>query len=168
MLIYHPAFDIYNGVFRMLRLIQNMKKDSMEFDRLRIWDFYLVFPNETKNITFPNDFSELKNIFKDKPNPYEDLVDAKRIFERMKPYQSAALKCLASYGFIDSKELTKNIVRRTDKEIPNELKEELRKMNIKEENIIKLVRSPINDLPLLGKSGFKDRTKLIDIKYDTI
>jgi hypothetical protein len=168
MLIYHPAFDIYNGVFRMLRLIQNMKKDTIEFDRIRVWDFYLVFPNETKNITFPTELSELKTIFKDKPNPYEDLIDAKRIFERMKPYQSAALKCLASYGFIDSKELSKNLVKRTDKVIPLELKEEINKMDIKEENLIKLVKSPINDLPLLGKSGFKDRTRLIDNKYDTV
>ncbi len=167
MLIYHPAFDIYNCVFRMLRLIQNIKKDSIEFDRIRIWDFYLVFPNETKGIIFPIEFSELKKIFKDKPNPYEDLVDAKRIFERMKPYQSSALKCLASYGFIDSKELTKNIVKRTNKQIPNNLMEKISIMDIKEENIIKLLKSPINDFPLLGKNGFKYRTQLIDIKYDT-
>lgn len=168
MLIYHPAFDIYNGVFRMLKLIQNVEKESIEFDRLRIWDFYLVFPNETKNIIFPKDLSDLKKIFKDKPNPYEDLVDPKRIFERMKPYQSAALKCLVSYGFIDSKEFTKNRIKKTNKKIPLELEQEISKIEGREENIIKLLKSPFNDLTLIGKNSFKERTRLIDFKYDTI
>lgn len=166
MLIYHPAFDLYNCVFRMLQLLSHMKQDEVEVDRLRIWDFYLTFPNETRNISYPSSLSELKNNFKKKaPNPYEDLIDAKRIIERMKSYQLSALKCLASYGLIDSTLLSKNLVRRTDKEIPSELSNKLNELTIEKQNIIKLVVE-FWELPLYGKYGLKDRTGLIEFKYD--
>lgn len=166
MLIYHPAFDIYNCVFRMLQLLTHMKQEEVELDRLRIWDFYLTFPNEARNISYPNTLSELKGIFKRKtPNPYEDLIDPKRIIERMKSFQLSALKCIASYGLIDSKLLAKNIVRRTDKEIPKELAEKFSELSIEKANIIKLVVG-FWELPLYGKFGLKDRTGLIEFKYD--
>jgi hypothetical protein len=166
MLIYHPAFDIYNCVFRLLQLLSHMKQDEVEVDRLRIWDFYLTFPNEARNISYPATLSELKSIFKKKaPNPYEDLIDAKRIIERMKSYQLSALKCLASYGLIDSTLLAKNIVRRTNKEIPSELSSKFNELTIEKQNVIKLIVG-FWELPLYGKYGLKDRTGLIEFKYD--
>jgi len=166
MLIYHPAFDIYNCVFRMLQLLSYMKQDEVEVDRLRIWDFYLTFPNEARNISYPSSLSELKNIFKKKaPNPYEDLIDAKRIIERMKSYQLSALKCIASYDLIDSELLAKNIVRRTNNEIPAELSNKFNELTIEKQNIIKLIVG-FWELPLYGKYGLKNRTGLIEFKYD--
>ena len=166
MLIYHPAFDIYNCVFRLLQLLTHMKQEEVEVDRLRIWDFYLTFPNEARNISYPAALSELKSIFKKKaPNPYEDLIDAKRIIERMKSYQLSALKCLVSYCLIESKSLAKNIVRRTNKEIPSELSSKFNELTIEKQNVIKLIVG-FWELPLYGKYGLKDRTGLIEFKYD--
>lgn len=166
MLIYHPAFDIYNCVFRILQLLSHMKQEEVEVDRLRIWDFYLTFPNEARNISYPTSLSELKNIFKKKAsNPYEDLIDAKRIIERMKSYQLSAIKCLASYGLIDSALVSKNIVKRTNKDIPLELSNKLNELTVEKQNVIKLIVG-FWDLPLYGKYGLKDRTGLIEFKYD--
>lgn len=166
MLVYHPAFDIYNCVFRMLQLLTSMKQDEVELDRLRIWDFYLTFPNEARKISYPRDLFELKKIFKAKgENPYEDLIDPKRIIERMKPYQMSALKCIASYGLIDSKLLSKNVVVRTDKEIPKDLLSKFSELTVEKSNIIKLITG-FNELPLYGKMGLKYRTGLIEFKYD--
>ena len=122
MLVYHPAFDIYNCIFRMLQLLTYCKDEEIAFDKLRIWDFYLTFPSQVREITFPADLRLLKEkVFKDKTNPYEELSDPKGVFDRMQTYQLSAIKCLASYGFVDSKILTKNIVRKTGKQIPEEL-----------------------------------------------
>lgn len=166
MLVYHPAFDIYNCVFRMLQLMTSMKQSEVELDRLRIWDFYLTFPNEARKISYPRNLSELKRIFKKKQeNPYEDLIDPKRIIERMKPYQMSALRCLASYGLIDSKLLAKNIVKRTEKQVPEELLSKFLELTVEKSNIIKLIVG-FNELPLYGKMGLKYRTGLIEFKYD--
>jgi len=166
MLVYHPAFDIYNCVFRMLQLLNYMKQSEVELDRLRIWDFYLTFPNEARNISYPNTLTELKRIFKKKPeNPYEDLIDSKRIIERMKPYQMSALKCIASYGLIDSALFSKNIIKRTEKAIPKELLDKFNELSDEKANILKLVVG-FNELPLYGKAGLKFRTGLIEFRYD--
>ncbi len=166
MLIYHPAFDIYNAAYRILLLTTRMKTETVEIERMRIWDFYLVFPGEAKHISFPSDLIALKKIFKHVPNPYEDLIDSKRIFERMKPFQLAAIRYLASYDLIDTKELSNNYIKRTSKAIPEELGKQMQNLTIQQDNIIKLVTSPLNDLPLYGGSGFKFRTKLLDFRYD--
>jgi len=143
-----------------------MKQNEVELDRLRIWDFYLTFPNEARKISYPSNLSELKKIFKNKPeNPYEDLIDPKRIIERMKPYQMSALRCMASYGLINSKLLSSNIVKRTEKEVPKELLNNFSELTVEKSNIIKLIVG-FNELPLYGKMGLKYRTGLIEFKYD--
>jgi len=166
MLVYHPAFDIYNGVFRMLQLVTFMKQEHVELDKIRIWDFYLTFPNEARKISYPTSLSELKKIFKKRPeNPYEDLIDSKRIINRMKPYQMAALRCLASYGLIDGDLLAKKIISKTDKDIPSELLDKINDLSVEKSNIIKLIVG-FHELPLYGKAGLKERTGLIEFKYD--
>lgn len=163
MLVYHPAFDIYNCAFRMLQLLSMMEETEIELDKLRIWDFYLTFPNEARQITFPQDLLELKKIFKNKPdNPYEDLIDPKRIAERMNPYQLSALRYLASYGLVDNHLFQKNIIKRTDKELPKELQEKLLEINTEKENIIKLVKG----FNFLALRGLKERTGLLEFRYD--
>lgn len=163
MLVYHPAFDIYNCAFRLLQLLNYIQQAEIELDRLRIWDFYITFPNEARKIVFPRDLSELKKIFKDKPNnPYEDLIDPRRIAERMKPFQISALRYLASYGLIDSNLFSKNIIKRTEKDLPLELNNRIKEIGIEKENIIKLVRG-FNNLAL---SGVKERTGLLEFRYD--
>ncbi len=166
MLIYHPAFDIYHCAFRILLLTTRMKMDVVETDRMRIWDFYFVFLGEAKHISFPSDLVILKKVFKDTENPYEDLIDPKRIFERMKPFQIAAMRYLASHDLIKSSALAKEKIQRTEKQIPDALIEPMQTVTIQQDNIIKLVTSPFNNLPLYGDNGFKFRTKLLDFKYD--
>lgn len=163
MLIYHPAFDIYNCAFRILQLLNNVKNSEIELDRIRIWDFYLTFPNEARKIKFPQDLQELKRIFKDKPNnPYEDLIDPMRISEKMKPFQISALRYLASYGLIDNNLFLKNIIKRTEVEIPKDLSNSINNLSIEKQNIIKLVQG-LHDLTLWN---IKERTGLIEFRYD--
>lgn len=167
MLIYHPAFDLYACVFRMLQLLEVMDQDAIELERIRIWDFYLTFPNEARKIKFPLQLSELKKVFREKaPNPYEDLIDPKRILQRMKSYQLAALKCLVSYDLIDGDLLTKKIVKRSQKPLPQDFIKEFLNISTERSNIIKLVIG-FAELPLYGAIGLKQRSGLLDFKYDS-
>ena len=45
MLVYHPAFDMNQGMFRMLRLLKPNPKHSLAWDTFRILDFYYLFPH---------------------------------------------------------------------------------------------------------------------------
>jgi hypothetical protein len=166
MLTYHPAFDSYHCAYRILLLTTKISSDVIEVERLRIWDFYFVFPHQARNISFPIDLGLFRKTFNFKPNPYEDILDAQRIFERMKPFQVAALKYLAAYGLIDSEQLSDNLIKRTTKPIPRVLLEHMNRLDSQQEAIISLMQSPLNDLSLYGEKGLKYRTKILDYKYD--
>ena len=45
MLVYHPAFDMHHCVFRMVRLLNRLPVGSCQVERMRILDFYLLFPS---------------------------------------------------------------------------------------------------------------------------
>lgn len=167
MLIYHPAFDLHHCIYRMLLLLDSIKEQSIEVEKLRVWDFYFLFPNEVaKNVKFPMELKELRRIFKVVNNPYDNIQDAKRTLEKMKGYQLVALKCIASYGYIETEQLKRNIIVKTEKELPRDLKQAFHMLTEKEQNVIKLLKSPFNDMGLYGSTGFKYRTGLLDFNYD--
>lgn len=166
MIVYHPAFDFYHGAYRMLLLLERMKRDSIEVEALRIWDFYFVFPNEVKNLSFPTELAKLKRVFKEVPNPYEDIVNAPRIFNRMRTFQLAALRYLSAHGFIDTTELQANKVKRTPKPVPESIAQRMTDLPIGQDNVVKLLISPFVEVKLGGKSGLKERSGLLEHRYD--
>lgn len=169
MLVYHPAFDLHHCAFRLLQILFNTDQDQVEVDRLRIWDFYYTFPSEiSKNITFIEELRLLKKIFKYDINPYEELGDIKRVFDQMKPYQMAALNYLASRGLVDGLLWERGIIALIVDKIPSDLLTRLSTLSVQQQNILKLISSPFNDLPLYGKLGFKNRTGLLDYRYDRV
>ena len=60
---YHPAFDVYNCIFRMLRILICKEIKKIETSRLRLFDFYLVFPGLIKKIRIRPEHRRAKNNF---------------------------------------------------------------------------------------------------------
>ncbi len=166
MLVYHSAFDMYHSVFRMIQLLSNLKQDYVELERLRIWDYYLAFPNEMSKIRYEKDSKDIKNLFPDKYNPYEVVLDGKIIFEKMRPYQMTAIKTLASHGLIDKNFLSENRVTKIKNIDLVETLKEFEPLSERELNIIKIMTSYFCNMPLYGDNGLKDRTNLLEYRYD--
>jgi hypothetical protein len=168
MLIYHPVFDVYHCIFRMLQLIVKMQSGEVEVEKIRIWDYYLTFPHEIVKISFPREYLEYKKFFKEINNPYENILGTKRTFDKMQSIQMTALKSLASYNFIDTKKLDKGLVSRLDFELSSELFTQINDLSPREKNIIELLTKVFYDIPLLGENGLKYRTGLLNFKYDNV
>ena len=164
-LFYHPAFDSYHCIYRTLLLSAKTASKVIEVERMRIWDFYLVFPPETRQISFPSELSILKRS-DIRPNTYENVVDPQFIFARMKAFQLTAYRSLAAFGLIESSELLNNRIVRTNKTVPSTLLSRFDATNEGERYVLSLVASALNNLPLYGPKGLKQRTKLLDYKYD--
>lgn len=167
MIVYHAAFDLYNCMFRILLILSRMKEEEVEMEKILIWDYYVAFPNRVSQISFPQEIkSQYTKIFKEKENPYDEVLDDVKVFSRMRSYQTEALRCLAAYGLIDSEQLLKSRIKRTGKLLPGTLQERINEVPNRLKNVITLIESPFTELPLYGAKGFKFRTKLIDYKYD--
>ena len=166
MLIYHPAFDMYHCMFRILRLLSKLPEQAYEVERIRILDFYLLFPEQLNNVRFPREAVTYRKSFRNDINPFERIEDPLRIFLRLESYQKEALNCLASYNLIDSELLAESKIQRTDNELPNELVEAIEKATDRFPEVMELLTGPFRNIDLYGKSGLKARTQLFEHRYD--
>ena len=116
MILYNNAFDLYHTIFRMLHLLSRINPNQkIETEKIRIWDYYLLFPNEIFKIKPLKNEKEFKTILKrlnvSKNNPYQQILDERKTLEKIKPYQLSALTCLASYNIIDKDLLVENFIK---------------------------------------------------------
>lgn len=171
MIIYNQAYDLYHTVFRFLQFLNRFDTEStIEIDRLRIWDFYLLFPNKIHEIRLKRDEFDIRKIrnqyIKKTNNPYDEIYENRKVFEKIKPYQLAALNCIASYGIIKKEMLPLNRVIISDKGILKKYIEELGELTAKEKNIVSLLTSHFYLMSMFGADGLKNRTNLLESKYD--
>jgi hypothetical protein len=171
MIVYHPAFDLYHSVFRLLQILTHFKrKGYVEIDRLRIWDYYLLFPEKIHSIRLTKEEADIKKLIMEfipkSENPYEQILDDRKMFEKIKPYQLTAIKCLASYGIINKSFLNENRVTIISKDILKEHVSKFETLSVKEQNVISLMTSHFSQISMFGPTGLKARTKLLESRYD--
>ena len=171
MIVYNQAFDLYHTIFRFLQFLNRFDNGSIiEIEKLRIWDFYLLFPNRIHHIRLKQTESDIrklrKEFIKDSNNPYEKIPEDRKVFEKIKPYQLAALNCIASYGIIDKSLLNQQRIAIVNKEILGQFVNNFEELSAKEKNIISLMTSHFNQISLFGSDGLKNRTNLMESRYD--
>lgn len=120
MLIYNQAFDFFHSVFRMLQLT-TMGVDNVQIEKMRILDFYIVFP--WKLLDIPKRtiwFRKYEKILREEINSYDNLSDSRQMFVKMAPFQYQALKALVGFGFYDKTAFENGFIKKTNKELPND------------------------------------------------
>lgn len=169
MLLYHPAFDIHHCMFRVLTLLKSLALRPYEKQRILILDFYLIFPYELSTAQFPNQFRSARSRLREMENRYEEVSDPKRLFQRILPYQEAALECLAAYNLIVPELLRDgDEVSRTAVPIPDELAEQITKATAIRKTELEVLITVFQDLELTGPKGLKKRTDLFESRYDIV
>lgn len=166
MLIYHPAFDAYHCILRILAILQLC--DDIEVDRARILDFYLTFPSAAAKIKMPIDLKLLKLEAKNHSNIYRDPINPKATFREMQHIQEAAIKTLAAANFICKKSLRQGVLIKADAEFNSELTVSIASFIGGISPFINILIQESALIPLRGESGLKDRTSLMEYRYDSI
>lgn len=171
MIVYTQAFDLYHTIFRMLHFLNKFENETViEIERIRIWDFYLLFPSKIHEIRLKQGESDIRKIrkefIKDSNNPYERITENRKIFEKIKPYQLAALNCIASYEIIDKSYLNQQRILIINKAILDKFVKNFEELTAKERNVVALMTSHFSQVSLFGNDGLKNRTNLIESKYD--
>ncbi|WP_175652887.1 ABC-three component system middle component 5 [Pseudomonas sp. Marseille-P9899] len=165
MLIYHPAFDAYHCVFRMLALAVALKE--AEIDLLRICDFYLTFPSAIASVRLPNGLAHGRKIAKAAANIYRDPINPKNVFRDMAEIQTSALRNIAASGFIDLDLFEKGKLKIiTSNAIPEQIKEKISNFEITSGETFEFLVKELSAIPLQGINGLKHRTDLLEYRYD--
>ena len=167
MLIYNQAYDLYHTMFRILQIMEKTE-ETIEVDKLRILDFYLAFPSELMDIRSFRGFKKYEKFIKAEKNKYERVIDRKRLFFKMEQIQLSAIKALISYGIFDAEEFKKGNVKKIYSELSESLAKRIHLANDENPNLITLITGPLASMNLFGHLGLKERTNLIEFKYDSI
>lgn len=170
-LTYNEAFDPYHAVFRFLRL--HLACDigaKLPFDTLRILDFYLLFPFRLQAMKlFASDtgWRKVSRAYEDRA-PYGAMPEDSTIFARMEPFQRAAATSLVHSGHLASEAWDNNGVQFTSKMLPPAVAERCLAVNAQMTDIIDILCQIKARYPLGGRDGLKDRTGLLEYRYDSV
>lgn len=167
MLIYNQAYDLYHTMFRILQILEN-SNEVMEVDKIRILDFYLAFPAELLEIKSFRGFKKYRKYLKAEINPYERVIDRRRLFFKMEYIQISAMKALISYKLLDAMEFKRGKLKRTEIELSKSLYKRIQEESNANKNLITLITGPLASMNLYGHLGLKVRTNLIEFKYDAV
>ncbi|EEZ5683172.1 hypothetical protein LOX07_000261 [Escherichia coli] len=165
MLVYHPAYDAYHCLFRMMAIMENTNR--LEIDKLKILDFYILFPALLSEVKMPREFIKIKKTAKLHHNEYHDPLSPRIIFKEMRQIQDAALKCMLATGYIDSNDFSNGFVSRTNKQLPLNLALEMGVFLERKEPFSSFITQKMAKFHLTGPDGLKARTKLMEYRYDT-
>ncbi|MBC6112776.1 ABC-three component system middle component 5 [Pedobacter fastidiosus] len=156
MLIYHPAFDTYHCLARILNILDNIPLQEYSKDRIKIYDYFLLFPNELRKITLPTVWNRYKTIKEE--NRYNQVQNSRDVFMRVSSFQELAFGALASFDLIDTKLFNQDIILRTAKPI---------NFDLVVTDVDGLYFQFLNDYAnKLSLKEFKERTKLMAHKYE--
>lgn len=170
MITYNPAFDLYHSIFRMAHILMKMDDGKpLEIDRVRIWDFYMLYPVQLNHVSLKIDESEIRDarkLLKIKETPYDYKGDIRKLFEWIKPFQISALGCLVSCGILSKEEFEAGNVLVYSSTKLKAFVERSGDLSVQENNILNFLNFLFGGMPLTGVYGMKYRTKLLESKYD--
>lgn len=168
MLTYHPIHDPSHCIFRLLCLLHDMKNTKIATDLARVLDFYVVFPHALKSLSLPRDLQETKRAFKNIRDPYENLPTASRLMYELSSIQDQALKALMAKGLIEQPEISSGYIAIRKTMIPEEINNLIQQSTFRATDWYKALVTVISEMPLKGKGGLKDRSGLLEYRYDNV
>ena len=71
MLLYHPIYDPFHCVFRLLVIGDTLKITKIQIDKISIIDFFYLFPKQLSKVTLPKPHVQLKKTVQKLPLQYD-------------------------------------------------------------------------------------------------
>jgi hypothetical protein len=166
MLLYNKALDPIHTTLRIAAICLESKSGPVEIDRIQILSFLLAFPSHIADMKLSKEALNEKRAFKKYRSPYNNY-DAYSLFSRMTPTFSSSLAICERIGFLAFSE--GDLVEVYPQRIPEQIKKIIlsAESSIPKDAII-FERKHLYQMPMLGRSGLKAASNLMDYKYDYV
>jgi hypothetical protein len=168
MLIYDPALDPYHSAVRILSILlaAAQREIVVSVDAARIADYFLVYPYKIRSFRLPTDFKDIRKAATESDNPYRRSTGARAAFERMRPIFFSALTGLVAAGLVDEEALKDGPLSLSRTDLPPDLLAAIERFQGRQTKVGHFVLSELIRIPSNGINGLKDRSGLIEFRYD--
>ena len=167
MLTYHPIHDPSHCIFRILCLSYDLETSKFPIDLARILDFYVLFPHALASVSWPRELLETKRVFKAIKIPYENLPTPSRLMFELSSIQDQALKSLMAKGILEKASLSSGYISIRKAIIPSEILTLMQSSTFRKTEWYNALVNIISKIPLKGAGGLKDRSGLLEHRYDS-
>lgn len=166
-LVYHPAFDPYHTIIRCLR-VSTIFGGKFHKEQLELFQFLILFPEilGTSKLTGATRSSWGK--LKWSPRfPYEMRTDLRRTFQSSRSTFEAAFQTLVRERILSEAVADEEITFSVSWfNVPEKVVEIIDARNEGEEALLSLLETLASDVPFFGSMGLKERTGLMEFRYD--
>ena len=167
MLLCHPVDDSNHCCYRLIRLLNAFKEQSVPMTTLMICDFYSLFPGQLKYI---NGWPRLNSASWEKlhamPDEYEEMLNPKRVFFQLNNVQTAAISHLHAKRLIELSSTSESLVTLLRDSMPLKLCETLENDVSCSTDWFSLITTDLCKIGIFGKNGLKRKTGLMEFLYD--
>lgn len=167
MLIYHQKDDTYHCIYRLMSILTVLGKDGIEIPKLKIIDFYVLFPNLISEVQFPRipGATKIKNMAASLKRNYEKLPDSSRLFSELSLYQNQAINIILAKKIIEADGAMVKPGTYFNHDSVSKVVKEGSVLN--NQFLVSAIKT-LNQVDLYGQSGLKARTQLMEARYDAI
>lgn len=166
MLTYHPIRDPSHCAFRLLCLMSDISDDEVFWDKLRILDFYILFPHLISKISLPKDMVKYKSKLKYVSKSYENLQTASQLMFELTKIQEQAIKSLVAKDIAMKEPFQSGKVKIQFSILPKRIHKIIIKAKFRKEFWYSFLIEQLSEIPLKGSKGLKERTGLMEYRYD--
>jgi hypothetical protein len=170
-LSFQPAYDAYHAIFRLMRLRGVLTSvGPIPLDELRILDFFLLFPYLIEHIRLAPRHRSYKKLARDYAHtrPYSQQPEDLTVFRRLQPLQIAAAQTLASNDLLDLHALGADRAQATGKALSRSMSARVQAANERDAALITFLETLAAEYRFEGPDGLKDRTGLLEYRYDAV
>lgn len=165
MLVYNNAYDFNHCLFRVLSLLEFNVDTTLEFDKVQLFDFYLLFPYKLSEMRFPREFFEYKKNFDNLDTKYNRVINSKLTFYKLGNLHKLVYKALLSSRLVEKENFENKALKRSEKKLSKEVIQSIHNFQIENEFLLQLLIVGLNELQLDGVNGLRSRTNLFDTRY---
>ncbi|MDO8289209.1 MAG: hypothetical protein Q7T44_08330 [Parvibaculum sp.] len=150
-------------------MLGRLNKIPHEVDKIRLFDFYLSAPYAIKLFrTNSRKMLSERNSILNKLSRYDEIDNSKFLFYEAKILQITVLSYLSAKNIISTEEYKNNRVvinLSNSNPIIDDIKDKQKSIPM---DVMNLIENELQDMPLLGNDGLKDRSNLLEYRYDAL
>ena len=166
MLSYHPALDPYHAAFRAMQLLVAREQRAYHLSQFRILDFYLLFPSLVEKIHFPRESQSYKRAFSDRSNRYWVSGEPKIIFMKIGSIQQQGLNLLVGKELLDVDAFKMDRIQLSARAADSPIMSAAVTANQRDLPLLEFLVDVLGTITPFGPNGLKDRSRLMEFRYD--